>query len=95
MKTVEDIISEIDKNNEEMTKLLTKNKVLAESLKNKPSEEWDWISTKTASKMWDVSLQMIYKKIQKGQLRYKMFEGKYYVSLSQLKEIDDKNKAVC
>lgn len=93
MRTVEEIINSIEKNNKDMAGLLNENKQLAKELKELPEESWDWISVSTACKLWDISPAKMYAKINAGKLKTKRFESKIYVSKSEVMSIND-NKVV-
>lgn len=88
-KAIEDLIGEIEKNNVQIGKLLDNNVKLARKLKERPDEDWDWVSVATASRVWDISQPAVYQKITRGQLKCRKFGGKVYVSLSELKAIND------
>lgn len=90
MKTVDEIIHEIEKNNRLMGSLLTENRQLAKELKERPVEDWDWIPVATACKLWDISPAKLYQKINAGKLQTKRFDSKIYVSKSEVIAINDK-----
>lgn len=75
-KTVEKLITEIEKNNKVIETLLAENKKLAIALKDRPDEEWDWVSVSTACKQWDISPAKMYAKINDGKLTTKRFDQK-------------------
>lgn len=89
MKTIEDVLTEIEKNNKEIGEILDKNKKLAQDLRNRPDEDWDWVSVSTASRFWNISVAKMYQRINRGSLKCRRFDGKVYVSLKEVKEIAD------
>lgn len=90
MKTVDDVISEIEKNNREIERCLYHNQKLAQELRNRPTDDWDWVSVTTACKIWNISQAMMYRKINSGKIQFRKFENKTYVSLKEVLDIDDK-----
>lgn len=87
---VEEVINRITSNVKKIDEIQNENKKLLSDLKVRPEEDWDWVSVSTASKIWDISICKMYHRIQKGDIRTKKFENKIYVSLEDVKKIDDK-----
>lgn len=89
MRTVEDTICEIEKNNATIGNLLKENQNLARELRERTDEDWDWVSVATASKFWNITQAMIYQRINRGQLNCRKFGNKTYVSMKDIKAIND------
>lgn len=89
MQTIEDCLEELDKKNRAIEKLLGETKALVKEIRARPDEDWDWVSVQTASKKLDVSQAMIYQRLNRGQLESKRFGGKIFVSLKELKAVND------
>lgn len=90
MKTVEDIIHQIDKNNDTISSLLLDNRALAKELKELPKQEWDWISVSQASKILDISPAKIYSRVNSGKLTTRHIDSKVYVNKTEILAINDK-----
>lgn len=78
----EAIIKEYEKNLEVQKELL-------EKLKNCTEEEWDWVSVRKASLHFDMSINLIYQKINSGAIHSKRFNNKILVSMKELNQIND------
>lgn len=89
MRTVEDIIHQIDKNNESISELLVDNRKLARELKELPKQDWDWISVSNASKLFDMCPAKIYERVNSGKISSKHIGSKIYVSKSEIMAIND------
>lgn len=89
MKTLEDCLEALEKKNQAIEKLLGESKLLVKEIRSRPDEDWDWVSVQTASKKLDVSQAMIYQRLHRGQLGSKRFGGKIFVSLKELKAVND------
>lgn len=87
--SVEMVIEEIEKNVKQIDKLQETNKLLVRNLKERPTEDWDWVSVSTACKKWDISPAKMYDRISRGDIRTRRFDNKIYVSLSEVMNIDD------
>lgn len=89
-KTVDQIISTIELNLRHIDEIQEQNKTLLKNLRERPAEDFDWISVSTACKMWDISPAKMYDRIARGDIKVRKFDSKMYVSLTDVKNIDDK-----
>ena len=64
---------------------------LIDRLQNADAENYDWVSVKKASEILDVSLGMIYKKIEAGKLEVKLIGSKKFVKKSAIMELNEKS----
>lgn len=85
----ETLISEYEKNIEEQKALTVKQEEILNKLKTCTEEEWDWVSVKKASSHFDMSINMIYQKINSGAIHSKRFNNKILVSMKELNQIND------
>lgn len=90
--SVEMVIEEIEKNVKQIDKLQDYNKLLVKNLKERPTEDWDWVSVSTACKKWDISPAKMYDRISRGDIMIRKFDNKIYVSLREVMNIDDSRK---
>lgn len=89
-KPIEEVLTEIEKNNRQIDKLQEINKDLMNKLRERPTDDWDWVSVSTASKKWDISLAKMYDRISRGDIMIRKFDNKIYVSLKDVMQIDDR-----
>lgn len=87
---VEEIISEIRKQDDLIRDAMKKRDELLHQLEETDSESYDWLSVKKAAEVLQVSLGMIYKRIDKGDLQVKHIGSKKFVKKSEIFAINDK-----
>lgn len=87
---VEEIISEIRKQDDLIRDAMKKRDELLHQLEETDSEYYDWMSVKKAAEVLQVSLGMIYKRIDKGDLQVKYIGSKKFVKKSEIFAINDK-----
>ena len=87
---VEEIISEIRKQDLVILDAMKKRDELLNRLEESDSESYDWLSVKKAAEVLQVSLGMIYKRIDKGDLQVKYIGSKKFVKKSEIFAINDK-----
>lgn len=87
---VEEIISEIRKQDDLIRDAMKKRDELLHQLEETDSESYDWLSVKKAAEVLQVSLGMIYKRIDKGDLQVKYIGSKKFVKKSEIFAINDK-----
>lgn len=87
---VEEIISEIRKQDDLIRDAMKKRDELLHQLEETDSESYDWMSVKKAAEVLQVSLGMIYKRIDKGDLQVKYIGSKKFVKKSEIFAINDK-----
>ena len=64
--------------------------VYLQELKSMTDEEWDWVSVKRGAEILDISIQILYRKINAGLIPTRHIGSKTYIQVSELKKIDDK-----
>lgn len=89
-KPIEELIVRFEKNIKQQELILKEQEEIARELRDRPQEDWDWVSVNTACKQWNISLCKMYSKINAGKIKTKKFDNKTYVSLSEVRAIDDK-----
>jgi hypothetical protein len=86
----EDIFSELKKQQALINNANKRIKELMTDLEQLDSLDWDWISVRKGADMLDISVSILYRKIENGSLNVRRIGSKQYVSISELKGIDDK-----
>lgn len=89
MRTREEIINDINKQKKIIDSASNEIISLTTELSKMDDENYDWISVHKGAMFLDVSVNMIYRKIQDGTLNTKKIGGKIFIRKSELKSIDD------
>lgn len=87
---IEEMLKEIEAENQKIAESTRKIKELSTKIMSNQSLGVEWVTVKKASEFLDVSLAVIYNKINAGQLKCKHIASKKYVLLEQIKKLDDK-----
>ena len=87
---VEEIIKEMQRQDKVINDALQTKQLLYEQLAKAGTEDFDWITVQTASKILGVSVGTIYNKINAGELKTKHIKSSVRVSKKEIMEIDDK-----
>ena len=87
---VEEIVSEIRKQERIINQAQKEKESLYQKLLNAGTEDFDLITVKEAARILDVSLATIYSKINNGQLRTRHICSSVRVYKSEILKIDDK-----
>lgn len=85
LKDIRDSQNVIDCENKKISHFLQELKSLSE-------DEWDWVSVKKGAEILDISIQILYRKINAGLLTTRHIGSKTYIQVSELKKIDDKDE---
>ena len=88
--TTELLIDAIHNKNKEIRQSLYEIDKLIEKLENANAEEWDWVSVKKAADTIGVCPATLYSTINTGSLDCKYIGSKKLVSMSQVKNINDR-----
>ena len=87
---IEEILKEIEAENQKIADSTKKIKELSTKIMSNQTLGVEWVTVKKASEFLDVSVAVIYNKINAGKLKCKHIASKKYVLLEELKNIDDK-----
>ena len=87
---VEEIIKELRRQDKVINDALITKQSLYEQLVKAGTEDFDWITVQTASKILGVSVGTIYNKINTGELNTKHINSSVRVSKKEILAIDDK-----
>ena len=87
---VEEIIKELQRQDKVITDALVNKQSLYEQLAKAGTEDFDWITVQTASKILGVSVGTIYNKINAGELNTKRIKTSVRVSKKEILAINDK-----
>lgn len=87
---IEELINEYEKQEKIILSALKNQKEILAQIESSKDEEYDWISVKSAAQKLEISLPVLYNKINKGELSVKYIESKKYVKKSELFKINDK-----
>ena len=87
---VEEIIKELSRQDKVIADALSIKQSLYEQLAKAGTEDFDWITVQTASKILGVSVGTIYNKINAGELNTKRIKSSVRVSKKEIMAIDDK-----
>lgn len=87
---IEEIVEKIEVQKQVIQNALNETDRLVQELSNSHYQEYDWVSVKKASKLLDISVNVIYNKIKDGKLEIKTIGTKKYVKRSEIVKINDK-----
>lgn len=87
---VEEIIKELSRQDKVIADALSTKQLLYEQLAKAGTEDFDWITVQTASKILGVSVGTIYNKINAGELNIKRIKSSVRVSKKEIMAIDDR-----
>lgn len=88
--TAELIIDAISNKNKEIRQKLYEVDDLVKKLESTNMEDWDWVSVRKAAETIGVCPATLYSKINTGSLDCKYIGSKKLVSMSQVKNINDR-----
>lgn len=89
---VEEILEKIELQRKVITVALNETDRLVKELGKSHFEEYDWISVKEASRLLDVSINVVYNKINAKELDVKYIGSKKFVRRSQIVAINDRGE---